>query len=425
MEHELARPSRIFAGIPRPTGAPDALARALLDDEAVAAAVRFIRQEDPTTLRDQIRLASIPAPPFLEGERGRAMAALLEEAAGRPTRTDEVGNVLLPLGPEGDRPLVVSAHLDTVFPPDQEIRIRREGDRWVGPGIADDARGLAVLLAVVRALTRGPGTRHLPLVAVATVGEEGLGDLRGVRHLFSPGGPLEGARGFISLDGAGSRRVIASGVGSRRFRVTVRGPGGHSWVDWGRVNPVQILAAGLSEAERLPLPSGTTFNVGRVGGGTSVNAIPTVAWAELEFRGEREDRLTALEGRLRTVLERVVRRRNAAASVPPGESATLELERIGRRPAGRTDPESGLVRAALAATRVVSGDGDLAASSTDANFPMHVGIPAVTLGGGGEAGLAHTPDEWYRNTGGAEGTLRAYLTLLLLDRMAAESVRQG
>jgi len=419
MNSELARASRTLAHRSARAGVAETLARDLLRERSVRTAVRFIRRSDPRTVEDQIRLASIPAPPFMETERGTTMARLLEEAAGRPPRVDDVGNVLVPVGPEGPRPLVISAHLDTVFPADQEIRIRRERDRWVGPGVADDARGLAVLLAVVRTLAKHPKTRHIPLVAVATVGEEGLGDLRGVRHLFSPGGALDGARGFISLDGAGSRRVIASGVGSRRFRVSVRGPGGHSWVDWGRVNPVQILARALARAEALPLPSGSTFNVGRVGGGTSVNAIPTEGWAELEVRSEQEEDLAGLEGQLLSVLRKAVDARNADAGPRRAEKAELTLERIGHRPAGQTDPDADLVRAAMASTRAVAGHAELAASSTDANYPMHVGIPAITLGAGGEAGMAHTPDEWYRNVGGPDGTLRAYLTLLVLDRMTA------
>ncbi|MEJ2539263.1 MAG: M20/M25/M40 family metallo-hydrolase, partial [Gemmatimonadota bacterium] len=373
MDQDLARPSRTLVGRLLRDTRREALARDVLTLPSVQEAARFIRRHDRRTVDEQMRLASVPAPPFQEDERGRIWGALLAEAGAGPVQTDEVGNVWAPVGRPGDRPLVVSAHLDTVFPPDQDIRIRREGDRWVGPGVSDDARGLAVLLAVVRALIHGPGPERTPVVAVATVGEEGLGDLRGVRHLFAPGGALAASRGFISLDGAGTRRVIASGVGSRRFRVTIRGPGGHSWVDWGRVNPLHILAEGVCEAERVPLPSGCTFNVGRMGGGTSINAIPTGAWAELEFRSEREDHLGTLESRLRRLLERLVRRRNADAPVPTGEGATLDVQRIGNRPAGRTDPDTPLVRAALASTRAVVGAAELAASSTDANYPMHQG----------------------------------------------------
>ena len=409
MHDDLARDSRTLPTDPPTARALAGAARRLLRAPEVREAMRRIREQDDRTLAEQVRLASVPAPPFHEADRGRLMAELMEASGTGPPATDEVGNVSAWMGAPGERPLVVSAHLDTVFPPDQEIAIRQEGDRWVGPGISDDARGLAVLLAVIRAL---PPLPRFPILAVATVGEEGVGDLRGVRHLFGPDGRWREARGFISLDGAGTARVIAAGVGSRRFRVEVRGPGGHSWVDWGRVNPAQILAEAITEAERISLPEGCTFNVGRLGGGTSVNAIPTSAWCELEFRSEDETDLERLEAGLRTLLERVVRIRNTGAA----DTATLEIERIGRRPAGRTDPAEPLVQAAVAATRAVVGRVTLAASSTDANYPMNVGIPAITLGAGGEAGLAHTPDEWYRNVHGPEGTLRALLTLLLQAR---------
>ncbi len=412
MHDDLARDSRTLPADPPDAPALAEAARRLLRRPAIRRAVHFIRDDDERTLAEQVRLASTPAPPFAEAARAGVMAELMEASGAGPASLDEVGNVRAWVGEPGERPLVISAHLDTVFPPEQEIRIRREGDCWVGPGISDDARGLAVLLAVIRALPPLPG---LPLLAVATVGEEGVGDLRGVRHLFGPEGGLREARGFISLDGAGTGRVIAGGVGSRRFRVEVRGPGGHSWVDWGRVNPIHILADALAEAERITLPDGATFNVGRVGGGTSVNAIPTSAWCELEFRSEDEEELNLLETRLRSLLERILGLRNAGRPSGPGEEASLEIQRIGHRPAGHTDPHTPLVRSAVAATRAVVGRATLAASSTDANYPMNVGIPAITLGAGGEAGLAHTPDEWYRNVQGPDGTLRALLTLLMME----------
>ena len=420
MHDDLARDSRTLPADPPEAPALADAARRLLRKPAIRRAVHFIRNDDERTLSEQVRLASTPAPPFAETARAEVMAELLEASGAGPARVDQVGNVRAWVGEPGDRPLVISAHLDTVFPPEQEIRIRRDGDRWVGPGISDDARGLAVLLAVIRAL---PPLSRLPLLAVATVGEEGVGDLRGVRHLFGPEGDLREARGFISLDGAGTARVIAGGVGSRRFRVGIQGPGGHSWVDWGRVNPIHILTEALSEAQHITLPEGATFNVGRVGGGTSVNAIPTSAWCELEFRSENEEALTLLETRLRSLLERVVRLRNAGRIPSPEEAASVAIERIGHRPAGYTDPAAPLVRSAVAATRAVVGRATLAASSTDANYPMEVGIPAITLGAGGEAGLAHTPDEWYRNVQGPDGTLRALLTLLMMEPSEAPATR--
>ena len=273
---------------------------------------------------------------------------------------------------------------------------------------------------MVRALVRTGPKLAAPVLVVATVGEEGVGDLRGVRHLFGSEGRLRDARAFISLDGAGASRVIVGGVGSRRFRARVTGPGGHSWVDWGRVNPLEILSEVGAEFGRMALPPGATLNVGRMGGGTSVNAIPTEAWMEYEVRSEGEEELEGLEEGMDEILQGVLHRANAAPGVRPGEEARLDLERIGRRPAGSTDPREPLVRSAVAATRAVKGEVRFAASSTDANYPMLRGIPSITLGAGGEAGLAHTPREWYRDTGGSEGPLRAFLTLQLLDDFLQE-----
>lgn len=412
MNADLARDPLALAAAPPHEPVLMDRVRRLLDDAAVRDAARAIRDDDSRTFREQLLLAATPAPPFHEAERGRVMARLLAESGAGEPWVDAEGNVLAWMGPPGPAPLVVSAHLDTVFPASQEIAFRQDGDRWIGPGICDDARGLAALLALVRALSGLPERPAYPVLVAASVGEEGVGDLRGVRHLFGPHGFASDARGFISLDGAGVGRIIASGVGSRRFRATVSGPGGHSWVDWGRVNPIQIAARGLAAFDAIPLGEGSTVNVGRVEGGTSVNAIPTGVWVEYETRSEREDELQRIEAALNGALEGAVAQANGEA--PAGVGATLDIQRIGRRPAGTTLPDAPLVRAAVAATRVVTGGAELAASSTDANLPMSLGIPAITLGAGGEAGDAHTPNEWYRNEKGPEGVLRALLTLLAL-----------
>lgn len=412
MPPDLARPPRALPPAPPDDPDTDRTVLRLRRRPDIASVLRRILAEDGRTLEEQLLLARTPAPPFEEAERGRVMAGLLRAAGTGEPWTDAVGNVLAWCGEAGPSPLVLSAHLDTVFPASQEIAFRQEGDRWIGPGICDDARGLAALLALVRALRRLPGMLGYPILVAATVGEEGAGNLRGVRHLFGPEGTAHDARGFISLDGAGVGRVIASGVGSRRVRAQIGGPGGHSWVDWGRPNPIQAMARGIAAFDAIPLDPGTTVSVGRVEGGTSVNAIPTGVWAEYETRSESEESLeqveTAMAGALTAAVE------GANAGVPAEHRLSLELEVIGRRPGGITPPESPLVRAALAATRAVTGTAELAASSTDANLPMSLGIPAITLGAGGEAGDAHTPHEWYRNEKGPDGVVRALLTLLTL-----------
>lgn len=419
MPVDLARNSR---ALPTEPGADAELARraaALRDGDVGAALRRYLEETDARTVEEQVRLARTPAPPFQEEERGRLFAELLEGSGGGPATRDEAGNILSWRGDPGPRPLVLSAHLDTVFPAGQEIRIERRNDLWTGPGICDDARGLAVLLAVVRALEIVDVELPFPLLLVGTVGEEGTGDLRGVRHLLGQGGRGRDARGFISLDGAGLHRIVASGVGSRRYRVGIHGPGGHSWVNAGRINPIRVLARAVEALDRARIPPGATVNVGRIHGGTSVNAIPTEVWAELEARSEDAGDLERTARILTRSVEEAVEEANRhglATSRGNGDPglARLEVETIGERPAGRCDPESALARAAVAATRAVAGRAELAASSTDANYGMSLGIPSLTLGAGGEAGEAHTPREWYRNTDGPEGPLRAALALLML-----------
>ena len=347
------------------------------------------------------------------------MAELLRAAGLDDVETDAEGNVLgwLPGAPAASpraRPLVMAAHLDTVFPAGTEIRVERDGETLRAPGIGDDGRGLAALLALARCcVDLGIRFAH-PVLLAATVGEEGVGDLRGVRHLFSDAGAARDARGFVSIDGAGSRRIVTYGLGSLRYRIRATGVGGHSWVDFGTANPIHLVSSIVGAAAALPLPADVTLSVGRMAGGTSVNAIPEEAWAELEIRGRRaapmEQVRVALGKVVDTTRERLDRDRTVG---PPLE---LEVERIGNRPPGRTEPDTPLVRAAVSATRALGVEPEFALSSTDANLPMSLGIPAITIGGGGSAGQAHTLDEWYTNTKGPDGIARALLTLVLTDR---------
>lgn len=328
------------------------------------------------------------------------------------TRVDEVGNVIGERrGAEESGALVVSAHLDTVFPPETDVTVTRSGDLLEGPGIADDARGLAALLTLVRALQAAEVKTLRPLLFVATVGEEGIGDLRGAKHLFGPAGAAQGASGFISLDGAGIDRVVTQALGSRRYRITVSGPGGHSWVDWGTPNPIHALVGIASELTQLSLPTHptTTLTLARTGGGKSVNAIPQEAWVEVDTRCEQAGQLDDLERRLR---------RAAAARSRAVSGLEVSVDVIGDRPGGVTPAGSPLVRAAIEATRRLGREPILSLSSTDANVAMSLRIPAVTLGCGGEAGMAHTTDEWFRNTDGADGVVRALGTVVLTAGLA-------
>lgn len=419
MPIDLARESRALSAVPPADPGTASRARALLETEVGRELARHLRETDDRTLDEQLRLARTPAPPFQEERRGALMAELLAASGTTTPVADAVGNVVCWLGEPGPRPVVISAHLDTVFPAGEAIEIRREGDTWLGPGICDDARGLAALLAVVRGLGAVDARLPFPLLVAGTVGEEGAGDLRGVRHLMGPDGAGAGARAFLSLDGAGVQRIVASGVGSRRYRATVGGPGGHSWVNAGRINPIRIVSRAVAELDRSRIPRGTTLNVGRIHGGTSVNAIPERVWVELEARSEDPAALEAAARLLIRVVTEAVD--DANRHDPEAGPATLEVETIGDRPAGRCDPEAALCRAAVAATTAVAGRAELAASSTDANYAMSIGIPALTLGAGGEAGEAHTLREWYRNVNGPEGILRAALTLLTLAGMEGDT----
>ncbi len=385
-------------------------------DTAVERAAEICRLEDERTLAWQTDLTRIPAPPFAEEARAARMEALLADAGASRVRMDELGNVLGEVaGPGGVAPLVLSAHLDTVFAADVAIAVTREGDVLRGPGISDDGRGLAVVLAVVRALTDAGVRLGRPVLIAATVGEEGLGDLRGARHLVGPRGDGRSAAGFISVDGAGLDRIVSRGVGSRRFRLSASGTGGHSWQDWGIANPIHALAAAAHRVTSAIPPSEpkTTLTVARWGGGTSINAIPQEAWIEVDMRSTSEEELDRLEWLLRTQSERAVVDESVRGT---GSALNVALARVGSRVAGVTPSDHPLVRALIRATEAVGVTPLLTESSTDANAAMAAGIPAVTVGGGGEGGFSHTTHEWYRNTRGSDGVLRAlYAVALFCD----------
>lgn len=382
-------------------------------DPRVQRAFAFLESTDEQTLATQIELSEIPAPPFGETRRGARLVELFRDCGLADVRTDDAGNVIADRpGGRATEPLVVSAHLDTVFPESTDVSVTRSGDLLEGPGISDDARGLACLVAVARAMEHA-GLRPLrSLLFVGTVGEEGAGDLRGVKHLFGRDGEASDAAGFISLDGAGLDRIVVHGLGSRRYRVTVEGPGGHSWVDWGTPNPLHALTRIGTRLVDIPLSADprSTLTLARTGGGKSINAIPQEAWLEVDTRCAANTPLDALQRRIREIVEEEVSREG------PGLSGRVDV--IGHRPGGETPESSPLVQAALEATRARGRMPRLALSSTDANIPMSLGIPSLTLGCGGDAGLAHTTDEWYRNVNGPDGIIRALHTILLYAGLA-------
>ncbi|HEV2080490.1 MAG TPA: M20/M25/M40 family metallo-hydrolase [Allosphingosinicella sp.] len=347
-------------------------------------------------VKDTIAITEIPAPPFKEEARAKAYAAMFRERGLSDVELDEEGNVLgLRKGTGGGPLVVVSAHLDTVFPEGTDVKVRREGDKLYAPGVGDDSAGLATQLALIDAMNAAGIRTKSDILFVGTVGEEGLGDLRGVRHLFNKGKYKGRVKAFFSLDGTGMDGMVTGGAGSKRYRLTFKGPGGHSYGAFGLVNPAAALSGAISEFYRLQVPKTpkTTYNVGVIGGGTSVNSIPEEVSAEVDMRSESPEELAALEQKFLAIVPRAAAAENAARSTKEG-AVTAEAKVIGDRPAGQTPESADIVRLATAAYR---GEGirvSYHSSSTDSNLPISLGIPAVTLSRVASGGRAHSPDEW-------------------------------
>jgi tripeptide aminopeptidase len=385
----------------------------LKQDAAVAAALAAVEADEPRLLDDQARLCEVPAPPFKEERRAALYKQLFEEAGLVNVRIDKVGNVL------GERPglqarphLVFSAHLDTVFPEGTDVRVTREGPHLRGPGIGDDCRGLAVVLGVIRALNAArvvtPGT----ITFVGTVGEEGLGDLRGVKHLFAE--ELKGRIDrFVSVDGTGLG-ITHIGVGSRRYRVTYTGPGGHSYGAFGLANPIHALGRAIAKVADFQVPSQpkTTFNVGRIGGGTSVNSIAFEAWLEVDMRSADPASLKAVDASFREAVDAALAEENERWNQRGRLSVDVKL--VGDRPAGRTPESAPIVQAAVSVTRALGLPVQLDEGSTDSNIPMSLGVPAVTIDGGGRGSGAHSLGETFDSTDSWKGTQRALLLAIAL-----------
>ncbi len=385
----------------------------LMEEPAVRAALDSARAQEAATIADQIRLCEIPAPPFKEAARAQAYAEAFRAVGLQNVRIDAAGNVLGTRAGRAAGPrVVISAHLDTVFPDGTPVRVTRNGNVLSGPGIGDDCRGLAVILAMVRALDAGKVQTGGPLTFVGTVGEEGLGDLRGVKALFHA--TLTGqVDRFVSIDGDGHSITNVS-VGSVRYRATFRGPGGHSYNSFGIANPIHAVGRAVAHVAALEVPSEprTTFSVGRIGGGTSVNAIAEDAWIEVDLRSSSPAALSALEGQFRERMQLALTEENERWR--QRGRLSVSLERVGDRPAGRTAEDSATVRAAVGVTRALGLPVRLDEGSTDSNVPMNLGIPAITVGSGGQGAGAHTLAETFDTTDSWRGTQRMVLLAVAL-----------
>lgn len=357
------------------------------------AACDVMRREHARTVEDIVTLTGIPAPPFGEAARAAAYLEMLRAHGLAEPRQDEVGNVMgLRRGFGNGDILVLAAHLDTVFPAGTDLRVRREGTRLMAPGIGDDTRSLAVNLAFLRAMdAAGIRTRH-DILVVGDVGEEGLGDLRGIRHLFAAHPDRARFRAFLTVDSPDVERIVTGGIGSRRYRVTFRGPGGHSFAAFGLVNPVYAMAEAARALAAIPVPREpvTTHCVGVISGGTAINAIPETATMEVDLRSAAAEELLRLEHAFLAAVDAAVAKEHAARS----GTLTVELVRVGDRPAGHTPNGAPIARLAAAAVAAEGYSPAFDWSSTDANIPMSLGIPALRIGSGGTGGRAHSLDEW-------------------------------
>ena len=386
----------------------------------VRSAFNWFRVNEPQLLHWQMEMARIAAPPFGESARGAWLAERFREVGLDDVRIDDVGNVFGTHPGFGRRYVSLSAHIDTVFPANTPLNIRNQGSRIYGPGVSDNGAGVAAMLGIA-ALLRAVRIRHaLPFVFIGNVGEEGEGDLRGMRHIFSTPRWKDLIGYSLILDGAGADTIVAEALGSRRFEVIVRGPGGHSWSDFGAPNPIVILAKAIDTfaATTVPATPKTTFNIGVIRGGTSVNSIPESASMKVDIRSTSMSEMERLEQSLRQALSRAVEDETLAAEMrsPAQKRPTVSCEVvvIGNRPAGELPPAARILQVVRAVDSQLGNTAQVQRASTDANVPLSMGREAIAIGGGGSGGGAHTLQEWFNSNGRELGLKRILLTMLAL-----------
>ncbi|MFQ5926656.1 MAG: M20/M25/M40 family metallo-hydrolase [Terriglobia bacterium] len=388
---------------------------ALEQHAAVARALQAMYAQLEWTLEQQIHITEIPAPPFQEAARARYFEERFRELGLENVRRDAIGNVLGEYhGRDPDTWVMVSAHLDTVFPPETPVRVERKGNRLVGPGISDNGNGLATLLALIRALRTGRVPTTASVLFVANVGEEGEGNLRGIKHLFDDAALRKMLRATIAIDGSGNERLTRRALGSKRLQVIVHGPGGHSWGDFGLPNPIQALARAVAELTTVPVPEKprTVLNIGVIEGGTSVNSIPYRASMKIDIRSEESAEIARLEQAVRHAADRAVAAENSAARRKG--PLRYEIKVIGERPGGEVPESAHIVEVFRAVDRHLGLETQFRTASTDANIPIALGLEAIAVSGGGRSGSSHSLREWYDPTDREVASKRIFLALLLL-----------
>jgi acetylornithine deacetylase/succinyl-diaminopimelate desuccinylase-like protein len=389
----------------------------------VRAALDWIASDISRINDQQARLTGIPAPPFQEAERAAAVKPLLAEA-GLSVDVDKTGNVIGELrGANEKEVIIIAAHLDTVFPADTDVRVHREGTRMSAPGVSDNGAGLAALLALARAVHAAHLKPQRTILFVADVGEEGEGNLRGMRALVEA--YRSRLKGVVVLDGSGTDHVTTKALASRRLEALITGPGGHSWSDFGMPNPINALVRGSVRFIHTKVPASprTTFNIGQIEGGTSVNSVPHEARLKVDIRSESEDELVRLESALRECIVAGVRDEMESARDRSKGKLEWKVELLGSRPGGELKPDSPLLAALRAADEFVGNQSRVERSSTDANVPLSVGIDAIAIGAGGTGGGAHSLQEWYDSAGRELGLKRVLLTVLGVSGIAGEKSR--
>jgi len=384
----------------------------LAEQPAVRAALDWFGKNLTWINDEQARLTEIPAPSFQEEKRATAVKELLADE-GLKVRSDKIGNVIGEMTGTNEKEIVlVTAHLDTVFPAGTEIHVKREGERMLAPGISDNGTGLAALVAVVRAMRVAKLQPQRTILFAANVGEEGEGNLRGMRSLIDA--YRTKLKAVVVLDGSGTDHVTTKALASRRLEVTVKGPGGHSWSDFGMVNPINAVVRGGVRFINTKVPTAprTSFNLGQIEGGTSVNSIPHEAKLKVDLRSESEEEIARMEAALRECMAAGVRDENENARDRSKGKLEWTVELIGSRPGGELRGDSALLAALRAADAAVGNESRIERSSTDANIPLSQGIDAIAIGAGGNGGGAHSLDEWYEPAGREMGLQRVMLTVL-------------